>query len=123
MKSLPALAALATVAALTAAAPAWADNRVFIIANQSDGYGIDECLANGQTCGAHAARAYCQSRAFTEATAFRRVDPVMAPNSSPLPAIARRQPHLRVAASSGASAHDFVMGSRLRPPHSCLGTT
>jgi hypothetical protein len=75
MKSLPALAALATVAALTAAAPAWADNRVFIIANQSDGYGIDECLANGQTCGAHAARAYCQSRAFTEATAFRRVDP------------------------------------------------
>lgn len=75
MKSTPLLVALTAFAALSAAAPAHADNRVFIIANQSDGYGIDECLANGQTCGAHAARAYCQSREFTEATAFRRVDP------------------------------------------------
>ncbi|MGB3489663.1 MAG: hypothetical protein WBA37_10845 [Xanthobacteraceae bacterium] len=75
MKSLPALVALAVVATLSAAATARADNRVFIIANQSDGYGIDECLANGQKCGAPAARAYCQSRDFAEATAFRRVDP------------------------------------------------
>ncbi len=75
MKSLPALVALAVVATFSAAAPARADNRVFIIANQSDGYGIDECLANGQKCGAPAARAYCQSRDFAEATAFRRVDP------------------------------------------------
>lgn len=75
MKSTLSLVALTAFAALSAAAPAHADNRVFIIANQSDGYGIDECLANGQTCGAHAARAYCQSREFTEATAFRRVDP------------------------------------------------
>ena len=75
MKSLPALVALAVVATLSAAAPARADNRVFIIANQSDGYGIDECLANGQKCGAPAARAYCQSRDFAEATAFRRVYP------------------------------------------------
>lgn len=75
MKSLPALVALTVAAAFSAAAPARADHRVFIIANQSDGYGIDECLANGQTCGTHAARAYCQSREFTEATAFRRVDP------------------------------------------------
>jgi uncharacterized low-complexity protein len=75
MKSLPALVALAVVATLSAAATARADNRVFIIANQSDGYGIDECLANGQKCGAPAARAYCQSRDFAEATTFRRVDP------------------------------------------------
>lgn len=75
MKSTPLLVALTAFAALSAAVPARADNRVFIIANQSDGYGIDECLANGQSCGAHAARAYCQSREFTEATAFRRVDP------------------------------------------------
>ena len=75
MKSTPLLVALVAFAALSAAAPAHADNRVFIIANQSDGYGIDECLANGQACGAHAARAYCQSRDFAEATAFRRVDP------------------------------------------------
>jgi hypothetical protein len=79
MKSTSVLVALtgflAASAALSVAAPALADNRVFIIANQSDGYGIDECLANGQTCGTHAARAYCRSREFTEATAFRRVDP------------------------------------------------
>jgi hypothetical protein len=75
MKSIPLLVALTAFAALSAAAPAHADNRVFIIANQSDGYGIDECLANGQKCGAHAARAYCQSRDFAEATAFRRIDP------------------------------------------------
>ena len=52
-----------------------ADSRVFIIANQSDGYGIDQCLANGEKCGAHAARAYCQSREFSQATAYRKVDP------------------------------------------------
>lgn len=57
------------------ASVAFADSRVFIIANQSDGYGIDQCLARGDTCGAHAARSYCQSREFAQATAYRRVDP------------------------------------------------
>ena len=52
-----------------------ADSRVFIIANQADGYGVDQCLAKGEKCGAHAARSYCQSREFAQATAFRRVDP------------------------------------------------
>jgi hypothetical protein len=52
-----------------------ADSRVFIIANQADGYGIDQCLAKGDKCGAHAARSYCQSREFASASAYRRVDP------------------------------------------------
>jgi hypothetical protein len=52
-----------------------ADSRVFIVANQPDGYGIDECLAKGERCGAPAARAYCQSREFAQATGYRRVDP------------------------------------------------
>ncbi len=52
-----------------------ADSRVFIIANPSDGYGIDQCLANSEKCGAPAARAYCQSREFSQATAYRRIDP------------------------------------------------
>jgi hypothetical protein len=52
-----------------------ADSRVFIIANQADGYGIDQCLARGEKCGAHAARSYCQSRDFAQATSYRRVDP------------------------------------------------
>ena len=47
-----------------AASAAWADSRVFIIANQADGYGVDQCLAKGEKCGAHAARSYCQSRNF-----------------------------------------------------------
>lgn len=72
MKFVPALLACA---ALLAASAASADSRVFIIANQSDGYGIDQCLAKGEQCGAPAARSYCQSREFTQATAYRRVDP------------------------------------------------
>jgi hypothetical protein len=58
-----------------AATAASADSRVFIVANQADGYGVDECLARGEKCGAHAARSYCQSREFAQATAYRRVDP------------------------------------------------
>jgi hypothetical protein len=52
-----------------------ADSRVFIVANQPDGYGVDECLAKGERCGASAARAYCQSREFALATGYRRVEP------------------------------------------------
>src|SRR5438874_13458220 len=52
-----------------------ADSRVFIISNQADGYGVDQCLARGDKCGAHAAHSYCKSRNFAEATAYRRVDP------------------------------------------------
>ena len=72
MRMIPAL--LVGMALLTGST-AWADSRVFIIANQADGYGIDQCLARGETCGAHAARSYCQSRDFAQATAYRRVDP------------------------------------------------
>jgi len=45
------------------------------IANQADGYGVDQCLANGDKCGSHAARFYCQSRDFAQATSYQRVDP------------------------------------------------
>jgi hypothetical protein len=67
--------ALISCAFLFGASAAYADSRVFIIANQADGYGIDQCLARGEKCGAHAARSYCQSREFAQATAYRRVDP------------------------------------------------
>jgi hypothetical protein len=60
---------------LFAAPAALADSRVFIIANQADGYGVDQCLARGEKCGAHAARSYCQSREFAQALSYRRVDP------------------------------------------------
>jgi hypothetical protein len=62
-------------ALLLAASAASAESRVFIVANQADGYGVDQCLAQGEKCGAHAARSYCQSRDFAEASSYRRVDP------------------------------------------------
>src|SRR4051794_41925363 len=60
---------------VTATSAASADSRVFIIANQADGYGVDQCLANGDKCGSHAARFYCQSRDFAQATSYRRGHP------------------------------------------------
>jgi hypothetical protein len=72
MRLLPALLASAFVFVATAAA---AETRVFIVANHADGYGIDQCLAKGDKCGAHAARSYCQSRDFAQASTYRRVDP------------------------------------------------
>lgn len=62
-------------ALLISATAALAETRVFIIANHADGYGIDQCLAKGDRCGAHAARSYCQSRDFAQASSYRRVDP------------------------------------------------
>ncbi|MDO9294992.1 MAG: hypothetical protein Q7U29_03515, partial [Bradyrhizobium sp.] len=59
--------AILTCVSLLAATAAWADSRVFIISNQADGYGVDQCLARGEKCGAHAARSYCQSRDFAQA--------------------------------------------------------
>ena len=66
---------LLACALLLAISAAHADSRVFIIANQADGYGVDQCLARGDKCGAYAARSYCRSREFASATAYRRVDP------------------------------------------------
>jgi len=69
------LSAFIACALLVAASAAAADSRVFIIANHADGYGIDQCLAKGEKCGAPAARSYCQSRDFAQASTYRRVDP------------------------------------------------
>jgi hypothetical protein len=83
MRSISVFSAVALV--LTASA-ASADSRVFIVANQADGYGIDQCLATGETCGAHAARSYCESRDFAQASSYRRVDPDEITGSVPEPA-------------------------------------
>ncbi len=53
---------------------AQAERRMFIIANDSDGYGIDRCIAAGAKCGAAAANAYCRGREFAEATSYHKVD-------------------------------------------------
>ena len=85
MRPLPAFLAIMFVLAASAAS---ADSRVFIIANQADGYGVDQCLAMGEKCGAHAARSYCQSRDFARASSYRRVDPDAATGSIPATAAA-----------------------------------
>ena len=68
------LAACALTAALMAGSPAAAETRIFIIASHADGYGVDRCLASGESCGAPMASAYCKSRDFAQAVSFRKVD-------------------------------------------------
>lgn len=68
------LAALTFVTALHLNVSAQAEKRIFIVANNADGYGIDRCLASGAPCGAAAATAYCRSRDFSQAASYRKVD-------------------------------------------------
>jgi hypothetical protein len=58
-------------AALLAGATAHAEKRVFIIASNGDGYGIDWCLAAGAHCGEAAANSYCRAREFAQALSYR----------------------------------------------------
>jgi hypothetical protein len=73
MRSLLGIAALAA-ALVCGATSANAEKRIFVIANNGDSYGVDRCLASGESCGAAAAAAYCRSREFTQAASYRRVD-------------------------------------------------
>ncbi|MGD0331655.1 MAG: hypothetical protein ABSA90_00200 [Xanthobacteraceae bacterium] len=68
------IAATAFAAVLFAAAAAQAEKRVFIIANNGDGYGVDLCLASGAACGAAAANSYCRTHEFGQALSYRKVD-------------------------------------------------
>jgi len=73
-------------ALLLAASSAAAENRVFVIANSPDGYGVDQCLATGARCGALIANAYCQSRDYLTAASFRRVESGDITNTVPVAA-------------------------------------
>jgi hypothetical protein len=64
----------ALIPVMLGASPAAAESRIFIIANQPDGYGVDLCLAKGERCGETVARSYCQSKEFAEATEFRKIE-------------------------------------------------
>jgi hypothetical protein len=68
------LATLSLAAILVGAGAASAENRVFIIANHADGYGVDRCLATGAGCGTVIADSYCRSRQFERALSYRKVD-------------------------------------------------
>ena len=68
------LISLTAVLCLCLVDSAQAERRMFIIANDADGYGVDRCLASGDKCGAAAANAYCKKHEFAEATSYRKVD-------------------------------------------------
>jgi hypothetical protein len=68
------IAAAAFAAVFAAAAAAQAEKRIFIIANNADGYGVDRCLASSASCGAAAANSYCRTRDFAQALSYRKVD-------------------------------------------------
>ena len=67
-------AALAFAMAIFGATSAQAERRMFIIANKASGYGVDHCLASGESCGAAIAAAYCRSREYRQAASYRKVD-------------------------------------------------
>ena len=68
------LSAALVLAAAVFGTAAQAEKRTFIVANNSDGYGVDRCLATGATCGAAVATAYCKSRDYVEAGSFRKIE-------------------------------------------------
>jgi hypothetical protein len=68
------LAGLAFAAVLSGSGPAQAEKRIFIIANNADGYGVDRCLATGASCGVAVAAAYCKSRDFAQLQSFHKID-------------------------------------------------
>ena len=68
------LVSLAAVLCFGLVTAAQAERRMFIIANDGDGYGIDRCLASGEKCGAAAANAYCKTHQFASAATFHKVD-------------------------------------------------
>ncbi len=68
------LVGLAAILCIGIATSAQAERRMFIIANDGDGYGIDRCLASGDKCGAAVANAYCKTHEFAQAASYRKVD-------------------------------------------------
>jgi hypothetical protein len=68
------LAGLIAIFCICFVGSAQAERRMFIIANDGDGYGIDRCLASGDRCGAAAANAYCKTQEYASAASYRKVD-------------------------------------------------
>jgi hypothetical protein len=72
MRSLIATGAIAAM--LFTAAAAHAEKRIFIIASDADGYGVDRCLTTGGPCGATVANTYCHAHEFSQALSVHKVD-------------------------------------------------
>jgi hypothetical protein len=68
------IAAVVGAALLLGAGAAHAEKRVFIVASNSDGYGVDRCLASSAPCGEAVANSYCRSHEYGQAVSYRKVD-------------------------------------------------
>lgn len=51
---------------------AYAETHIFLVDN-SDGYGINRCLAAGEACGKAAAAAICHNRKYANAIEYGRI--------------------------------------------------
>ena len=67
-------AACAVAVVLVGAAAAHAEKRLFIIASNADGYGVDRCLSGSGACGEAVANSYCRAHEYTQALSFHKVD-------------------------------------------------
>lgn len=77
---------LAIAGATLLTTTAFADTRIFIIEN-SDGYGVDGCLASGAPCGERVATAWCRTHDYARALEFGRAEnEPLAPAASATPA-------------------------------------
>jgi hypothetical protein len=67
-------AAAAVASVILSGAIAQAEKRMFIVANNADGYGVDRCLISDAACGTTVANGYCHSHEYAQALSFRKVD-------------------------------------------------
>jgi hypothetical protein len=68
------VAAAAMAAVVFGAGSASAEKRLFIVANNPDGYGVDRCLTSGEACGKTVANSYCHSHEYAQALSVQKVD-------------------------------------------------
>jgi hypothetical protein len=106
------LVALTVVLLLTPPAPAGAETRIFIVENQPDGYGVDQCLANGANCGKPVASAYCQSRKYSQAVSFRKAEREEITGSPTGDAICRTAAASTSSPSSASADQGSVIGGQ-----------
>ncbi len=67
---------------LASATLARGETRTFIL-DSSDGYGIDNCLIRGESCGKAMATAVCQANQYASVIDFGRMDPTEITGSVP----------------------------------------
>jgi hypothetical protein len=64
-----AIAVAAVASLILGGVAAHADKRMFIVANDADGYGVDRA-----PCGTAVANSYCHSHEYDQALSFQKVD-------------------------------------------------